>query len=194
MLNSLTREGVVPARQASDGELWQRLALGDEAALAEVYDQQAAQLYGLCVRILREPKLAEAALVKTLALAWEKAGSEEAPPNSLSAWLVDLARTVCVEALRRSVAASSPQVKTRPGFAQRTTLPRAKRARQIQQAMAELSLEEWLVIEQAYFCGFTCAEIARHLDWPEGAVSAVARAGLRNLRKQLAARGIYPEG
>lgn len=192
---------------ASDGELMQRIARGDSRALAELYDRYAAQVMGLCIRILNERELAEEALQEVFVRVWEKAQTFEAARGSASAWVLGITRNLCIDQLRRARVRPqmSEPISTEadpPPFEETLIDPAAdvpneaasrERARLVRRALNSLSLEQRQVIELSYFRGLTRREIARRLRWPEGTVHTRARLALQTLRQALAEQGLDAE-
>lgn len=192
---------------ASDGELMQRIARGDSRALAELYDRYAAQVMGLCIRILNERELAEEALQEVFVRVWEKAQTFEAARGSASAWVLGITRNLCIDQLRRARVrpqTSDPPLTEAdpPPFEETLIDPGAdvpkeaasrERARLVRHALNRLSLEQRQVIELSYFRGLTRREIARRLRWPEGTVHTRARLALQTLRQALAEQGLDAE-
>jgi RNA polymerase sigma-70 factor (ECF subfamily) len=191
-------------RGRPDGDLMQRIARGDSRALAELYDRYAAQVMGLCVRILNERDLAEETLQEVFVRVWEKAQTFEASRGNVTAWLLGITRNLCIDQLRRTRArpqadeshASDPDA---PLFEETLLDPLAdvpgeaaarERALLVRRALNTLSAEQRQVIELSYFRGLTRREIARRLQWPEGTVHTRARLALQTLRQALAAQGL----
>jgi RNA polymerase sigma-70 factor (ECF subfamily) len=189
-----------------DSRLMQRVARGDEQALAELYDRYAARVFGVCVRILSEAHLAEDMLQEVFVRVWERAHLYEPARGSFHTWLMGITRNSCIDLLRRQRA--RPQIAEPPAdspdFTFEETLsdtasdvPEAaalnERAALVRRALAALTPEQRLVIELSYFRGFTRREIARKLQWPEGTVHTRARLALQNLRVQLDRLGLSPE-
>ena len=54
-----------------------RVALGDQAAFAELYEQTSSHLYGVAVRILKDAAAAEEILQEAYVNVWHHAGSYE---------------------------------------------------------------------------------------------------------------------
>lgn len=190
---------------AADGELMQRVARGDGRALAELYDRYAAQVMGLCVRILTERELAEEALQEVFVRVWEKAKTFEASRGNVSAWMLGITRNLCIDLLRRARARPQTNTPIADPDADLPTLedslpdPEAdvpgeaashERALLIRRALGTLNPEQRQVIELSYFRGLTRREIARRLRWPEGTVHTRARLALQTLRQALLEQGL----
>lgn len=182
----------------------ERVAQGDDAALAELYDQHAARVFGLCLRLLAERQLAEDALQEVFIRVWERANTYEPRRGAFTTWLMGVTRNLCIDQLRRLCA--RPQAVEMADdacpFEERFTdleadVPEAvlakERAAVIRRALAALSPEQRQVIELSYFRGFTRREIAEKLNCPEGTIHTRARLALRNLRQQLDAQGLNAE-
>jgi RNA polymerase sigma-70 factor (ECF subfamily) len=181
----------------------QRVVQRDGDALAELYDLYSARVFGLCLRILNEPQLAEDTLQEVFLRVWERAQLFEQSRGSVNAWLMGIARNTCIDQLRR--------IQTRPQAADQAEGPEAlpfeetladpnndvpglaaasERAALVRRALASLSAEQQLVIQLSYFKGLTRREIARQLNWPEGTVHTRARLALQNLRGRLDELGL----
>ena len=189
-----------------DSDLMKRVARRDGDALAELYDQHAARVFGLCLRILNEPQLAEDVLQEVFVRVWERADSFKRTRGSFTAWLMGITRNTCIDQLRRlrarpqaaEIGADEEAFPFEEALADLAAdVPEAavanERAALIRRAVTALSREQRLVIELSYFRGFTRREIAKKLQWPEGTVHTRARLALQNLRQQLTALGLNPD-
>lgn len=188
-----------------DSLLIGRVARRDGEALAQLYDLYAARVYGLCLRILNEPQLAEDMLQEVFVRLWERAHLFEPARGSLSTWLLGIARNLCIDQLRRLQARPQAAEDHAPGDKEAlpfeewledpaADVPEAaalnEQARLVRRALASLPPEQQMVIELSYFGGLTRREIARQLKWPEGTVHTRARLALLRLRQQLDGLGL----
>ncbi len=189
-----------------DGELMKRIVRGDGPALAELYDLHAAQVFGLCLRILNEPQLAEDVLQEVFVRVWQKANLYDPARGQFATWLMGITRNMCIDQLRRLRArpqAAEPADETGETLLEELLLdpavdvPAAAAANEmaglVRRAMAQLSPEQRQVIELSYFRGFTRREIAKKLKLPEGTVHTRARLALQNLRQHLTTQGVSLE-
>src|SRR5207244_12085353 len=71
-----------------DEALLALLARGDEAALAELYDRYSRVAYGLALRIVRDPSLAEDAVQEAFLTVWRTAGKFTAERAKPSTWIL----------------------------------------------------------------------------------------------------------
>ena len=93
--------GKSPERNARLAALMARVALGDQAAFAELYRQSSSHLYGVAVRILKDGGLAEEILQEAFVSVWHHAGSYEAAKSQPSTWLAAIVRNRSLDLLRK---------------------------------------------------------------------------------------------
>jgi hypothetical protein len=84
-------------RSARLADLLARTALSDQAAFAELYRLAAPHLYGVALRILREPALAEDLLQEAFVNVWHHAGSYNAAKAKPQTWLTSIVRNRCLD-------------------------------------------------------------------------------------------------
>ena len=77
-----------------------RAAGGDRAALRLIYDETAAKLFGVCLRILHDRSEAEDVLQEVYLTVWRKAASFDGTRASPITWLVAIARNRAIDRLR----------------------------------------------------------------------------------------------
>ena len=82
-----------------------RVAEGDRTALRLVYDETAAKLFGVCLRILGEHGEAEDVLQEVYVTVWRKAADFDAGRASPMSWLIAIARNRSIDRLRASSSA-----------------------------------------------------------------------------------------
>src|SRR4030095_15354483 len=82
-------------------DLLARTALSDQAAFEELYRLSAPHLYGVALRILRHPALAEARRQEAFVNVWHHAGSYNAAKAKPQTWLTSIVRNRCLDHWRR---------------------------------------------------------------------------------------------
>ena len=183
----------------ADEQLMTQVKAGDNTALETLYDRYAATLMGVVLRIVGQRFVAEEIVQETFWRVWDKADSFDQTQGKFSTWMYSIGRRLAIDDTRRQKvrpeAAASEAEEERmlrePDGANvvETAALRIEQAR-VRSALAELSPEQYQVIELAYFKGLTRQEIAQAIDKPLGTVHTRARLGLQNLRSALAAAGI----
>ena len=81
--------------------LVERCGAGDRAAFRALYDAQAARLYGIALRITRQPGLAADAVHDALLQVWQKAARFDPARGAAEAWLTGLVRYRAIDIVRR---------------------------------------------------------------------------------------------
>ncbi|MCC7001467.1 MAG: sigma-70 family RNA polymerase sigma factor [Gemmatimonadaceae bacterium] len=181
-----------------DARLVQLMRLGDERALAALYDRYAPSLLGLIQRIVRERADAESVLMATFLQAWRTAASFDAARGSLLSWLATIARSRAVDSARsgarrerREQLVTEQDAPIAEAEAPGSTDPldgitQQERRTAIEAALTSLSAPQRTVIELAFFEGLTHVEIAERLAEPLGTIKTRIRQGLIKLRGLLA--------
>jgi RNA polymerase sigma-70 factor (ECF subfamily) len=187
----------VNSQDQADSTTWlERLAAGDGAALAGLYDRHARAVYSIALRIVGDEADAEDVVQDVFAQVWRQASRYDETRGTVEAWLVMMARTRAIDRLRARRArpdsaatladdsSTQPAALMDPGDA----LTAARDAQRIRDALLELPLLQRLVIELAYFEGLTQSQIADRLEQPLGTVKTRIRLGLLKLRDVLSGR------
>jgi RNA polymerase sigma-70 factor, ECF subfamily len=179
-------------REEALAALVARAAEGDQTALAALYDETSAHVYGLALRILRDQYAAEDVTIDVYAQVCRQGSSYDASRGTPSAWLHALTRSRAIDRLRQeaqrrereeSLEATTrmPSLTAGPEECSATTELR----RLVQRALALLTPEQRQVIELAYYSGLSHNEIAAKLGQPLGTVKTRIRTGLMLLREDL---------
>jgi RNA polymerase sigma-70 factor (ECF subfamily) len=171
-----------------------RIAEGNQYALTEFYDNTNRMVYGLALRILRNSFSAEEVLLEVYVQVWRRAKSFDPSRGKVTSWLVSMARSRAIDALRSRQARGDNLAKSlddisdlqdlRGGPEGHTIL--RSRAQVVQKSLAELPDDQRHAIELAYFSGLTHGEIAARTGLPLGTVKTRIRSGMGRLRELLA--------
>ena len=185
-------------REQVDARLVERIAKGDQQALADLYDRFSGPLYGTALRVLRDPAEAQDVVHDAFVTLWEKASTFEVGRGSAFSWAVTLVRNRAIDRVRmrrrraellaQSVPADLGYAETSTSASGGETAELDDEARAIRAAVATLPLEQKRALELAFFSGLTQEEIARKLSEPLGTVKARIRRGLIKLRDLVAQR------
>jgi len=194
------RENPAPPRP-SEGHmigLVRRVSGGSDAALEELYRAFEEPVYGLSLRILRDPKSAEEATVEVFQRVWTRASTFDPERGMTLAWVLTITRSVALEALRvrrRETSGRLPLEEARelaldaPGPI--TTAANGETALKVDAALRSLPREQERALRAAFFGGLSYREVAEVLGQPIGTVKTRIRAGLAALRRALAPEGEY---
>lgn len=168
-----------------------RMAGGDQAALADLYDVHASTIYTLAVRMLADASEAEDVVQEVFAQAWHQAARYDATRATVIGWLLMMTRTRAIDRLRsrqsrpdRLIATPLPEVISEtPG--QESELLTGESASRLREALRQLGDVLRTPIELAYFEGLTQVAIAERLGQPLGTVKTRMRTALLRLRSVL---------
>ena len=190
-----------PARvvAAADARLFARLAGGDRAAFAEIYDRYSRPLYAIALRVLNDPREAEDVLHDVFLTVWTKAGDYEAGRGQVFGWLLTLTRNRAIDRVRARKRRSEILRQAAPadlGYAETAGLTgdsahhlgHREKAAAVRQAVAALPTDQRQALELAFFSGLTQQQIAGQLDQPLGTIKARIRRSLLKLRETLSRR------
>lgn len=187
---------------AADVALLERIARRDQAGLAELYDRHCRLLFSLILRILRDRGEAEDVLQEVFVRVWDRADSYNASLGTPAAWLVRISRNRAIDRLRsRTVRAGihAPEVERpeqapdlAPAADPEQFAASSEERRVIVDAIAALPPEQRLLIESAFYEGYTQSELAERFNLPLGTVKTRIRTGMQSLRRALGSLGGGP--
>ena len=181
-------DGTRPSPPADLGDALRRCAKGDEDAFAQVYDLISPKVYGLILRVLRDPAQSEEVVQECFLEIWRNAARFDPARGSASAWIMTIAHRRAVDRVRASEADSRRDrdygAATQPVHHDETAETAEARieARRVRAALETLTPTQREAIELAYLGGYTHSEVAVMLDLPLGTAKTRIRDGLIRLR------------
>lgn len=179
----------------SDEALVALVARSDDDALAALYDRYGRLAYGLAMRIVRDPTLAQDAVQEGFLNAWRGAGSFDPVRAKPSTWLLTLVHRRAVDLVRREQRRrGEPLEDVAPEAAEATDEEAALREQRqiVQHALRRLPTDQREALELAYYGGYTQSQLAERLGVPLGTIKSRMFGGLSRLRELLAEAGIEP--
>lgn len=176
------------SRRDSDEILLGRCRDGDETALAELYERHGRIAYGLALRILRDPGLAEDAVQEGFLAVWRTAGAFAPERAKPSTWILTLVHRLAVDLVRREERRrAEPLDEVAEGCGPETDDQAWLGVEHglVQRALSMLPDDQREALELAYYGGFTQSELAERLGVPLGTIKSRTVAGLTRLRDLL---------
>jgi RNA polymerase sigma factor (sigma-70 family) len=172
----------------SDEALVLLAARSEESALAELYDRYGRTAYGLALRILRDPALAEDAVQEAFLAVWRTASRFVPEKAKASTWILTLAHRRAVDIVRREERRRADTLDRAPepsveGVDEDAFL-RLQRER-VQTTLRELPDTQREAIELAYYGGLSQSELAERLGQPLGTIKSRMFTGLARMRELL---------
>lgn len=200
---SPARGDVAPAGGSFDalddaqlGALVQAICVQHEPSLAKLYEASAGRVYGLALRIVRQPALAEEIVEDVFWQVWREAPRFDAQRGRVLTWLLAITRSRAIDALRRRERVRSHETSADDGFADSCAndadddpqdLVAASRHHQhLHAVLAALDPLPRQLLSLAFFRGCTHEEIAAQTGIALGTVKSLIRRTLCALRAQLA--------
>jgi RNA polymerase sigma-70 factor (ECF subfamily) len=175
--------------ESSDGDLILRVAAGDEASLATLYDRYAPLLLAVSMRILGDRGEAEDAVQRVYIQIWRDAKLYDSRKAPLRVWLLTCVRHSAIDLLRRREVASKAtrQAAREPSIDPSETPPppMEENQKRLVQAIETLPVDQKEAIDLAYFEGLSQTQIAARLNEPLGTVKTRIRLGMAKLREAL---------
>jgi RNA polymerase sigma-70 factor (ECF subfamily) len=176
----------------SDEALVALVARVDDGALAELYDRFGHVAYGLALRVVRDPSLAEDAVQEAFLAVWRSAARFVPERAKASTWILTVVHRRAVDIVRREEPRRTEPLEAAPQPSANLTEDEAwlrlQRTR-VQEALRKLPDQQREALELAYFGGFTQSELADRLGEPLGTIKSRMFTGLARLRELLADTG-----
>lgn len=181
----------VPVGAASHEQLLARVAQGDRAAFAVLYDGTVNRVLGLIRRLLVDPAQSEEVAQEVYLEIWQSATRYEPTRGSAITWMLTLAHRRAVDRVRSAQA--SRMRDTRIGIRDfgREYDQVAEAAEisiesdRVKVALAKLTQLQRQAVTLAYFKGLSHSEVAALLHVPIGTVKTRLRDGMIRLRDEL---------
>jgi RNA polymerase sigma-70 factor (ECF subfamily) len=168
-----------------------RVARGDEAAFAALYDRAAGGVFGLVRRVVRDPAQSEEVTQEVLLEVWRTASRFDRRRGSAATWLMTVAHRRAVDRVRSAKASAGREQRVPAPAASYDTVAEevearleAQRVRRCLESLTDLQRES---VTLAYYGGYTHREVAGLLGVPLGTVKTRMRDGLIRLRDCLGA-------
>jgi len=164
------------------------VAKGDQAAFERLYGATRAKLYGVLLRILGKPELADDVMQETYIKVWNMAGKFDPTIASPITWMVAIGRNRAIDIVRRkgdlsvedtpeamSVAADGP-----PPLARREM---TEELRRLLSCLGKLDPEKQRIVLLAYYSGWSRERLAQKLDIPVNTIKTWLRRSVLEIRE-----------
>lgn len=172
-------------------ELLRRTASGDSAAFAEFYDRTAGRVYGMVLRVLRDPGFSEETTQEVFLHVWRNAANFHPDRGSAVSWLLTIAHGRAVDRVRSESAAARRTVDygiadfERPHDDVGVAVETRDARRRVMVALEDLTDTQRESVLLAYYGGLSYSQVAERLSIPLPTVKSRIRDGLRRLRAGL---------
>ncbi|MBK9336516.1 MAG: sigma-70 family RNA polymerase sigma factor [Lewinellaceae bacterium] len=161
-----------------------RLQQQDESVIGDLYDAYSGALYGVVLRIVQSPELAQQVLQDTFLKVWRNAAGYDSAKGRLFTWLVNIARNTAIDATR------SAQFKQRQKTDSIDALVHSPGGHSlnpdhigVREMVSRLDEKYRLLVDLMYFQGYTQEEAAEETGIPLGTVKTRLRYAIGELRR-----------
>ena len=160
----------------------------DEKGFNYLYKNYSGALYGVIFRIVRYEEEANEVLQDVFVKIWNSIESFDQKKASLYTWMLNIARNSAIDRLKSKSFQNDLKNQSIPDFVNNhvgLSLEQKHDFQEVQNGVNSLRDEYKILINKAYFGGFTQEEISEELGIPLGTVKTRTRAALQELKNIL---------
>jgi RNA polymerase sigma-70 factor (ECF subfamily) len=163
------------------------VANGDRKAFASLYNDYSAALFGVISRIVGDKEKAEEVLQDAFVRIWKSASSYDPERGRAFTWMLNIARNAAIDVVRTKSHQMQEKIRTLDKHVYRLDSGDAPTGDHIgmDRILAGLSEDNRLMIDMAYYQGYSQQEIADKTGIPLGTVKSRTRTALNQLRDAL---------
>ncbi len=164
------------------------VAKGDQAAFERLYVATRAKLYGVLLRILGRPELAEEVMQETYLKVWKMADQFDPIRASPITWMVAMARNRAIDIVRKRGEVSIEDEPEALAVPAETPAPLARREmteelKKLLSCLGKLDPEKQRIVLLAYYSGWSRDQLAQKLDIPVNTIKTWLRRSLIEIRE-----------
>ncbi len=160
----------------------------DQKGFNYLYKNYSGALYGVIIRIVRYEEEANEVLQDVFVKIWNSIKSFDDNKASLYTWMLNIARNSAIDRLKSKSFQNDLKNQSIPDFVNDNmglSIEQQHNFNEVQQGVNTLRDDYKILINKAYFGGFTQEEIAEDLGIPLGTVKTRTRAALLELKNIL---------
>lgn len=161
---------------------------GDRSAFAQLYDLTSSRIYGLSLRVIRDPNYAEEVVQEAYLQFWQKAADYHPSRGSVITWMMTIAHRRAVDRVRaeelhhrRSSEYGAANAAIPQSIPLEVVVDRDD-ASTLRGCLDRLTDLQRSSIELSYFNGMTYPEVAEQTSTPLPTIKSRIRDGLRRLK------------
>ena len=173
----------------NEQELVLSLKARDQQSFSYLYDNYAGALYSIVLQVVPDRELASDVLQEVFVNIWRKIESYDAGKGRLFTWMLNVARNLAIDMVRSKSYQNSQK---NQGMPENDYFDKAGGTTQLsvdniglKKVVGKLKTEHRVLIDLAYFKGYTHEEIAEMEQLPLGTVKTRIRSALIQLREYL---------
>jgi RNA polymerase sigma-70 factor (ECF subfamily) len=164
------------------------VAKGDRSAFERLYVATRAKLYGVLLRILGRPELAEEVMQEIYLKVWKMAHQFDPTRASPITWMVAMARNRAIDIVRKRGEVSIEDEPDAMNVPAETPAPLARREmteelKRLLSCLGKLDPEKQRIVLLAYYSGWSRDQLAQKLDIPVNTIKTWLRRSLIEIRE-----------
>jgi len=173
----------------SEDELVLLLKAHDQTAFSYLYDNYAAALNGIIYRMVDNEQLREDILQEVFIKIWNNFQQYDNTKGRLFTWLANLTRNLTIDTLRSKGYKKQQKISTDEnsviGYQDKNGGVDKYDTIGLRKQIGYLKPDQKIIIDLAYFSGYTQEEISKEIGIPLGTVKTRMRTAIIELRKLL---------
>jgi RNA polymerase sigma factor (sigma-70 family) len=173
----------------NEQELVSSLKAKDPQSFSYLYDNYSGALYTIVLQVVSDKELASDVLQEVFVNIWRKIESYDPTKGRLFTWMLNVARNLAIDMVRSKAYQNSQKNQVMPGseFFDKggSTTQLSVDNIGLKKVVNKLKSEHRVLIDLAYFKGYTHEEIAEIESLPLGTVKTRIRSALTQLREYL---------
>jgi RNA polymerase sigma factor (sigma-70 family) len=171
----------------SEEQLVEMLAQGNRQAFSVLYDNYSRALLGVIKKNIPDDEISEDVLQDAFIKIWNNRRMYDASKGRLYTWMLNIVRNTSIDYLRSRQNKMDEKIQRND-----SNIQEINRSNNVQQNIDNIGIktivdtlkeDQRVLIDMAYFKGYTQEELAKELDIPLGTVKTRMRAALTVLRK-----------
>jgi RNA polymerase sigma factor (sigma-70 family) len=173
----------------SEEDLVALLQRRDQIAFAYLYENYSAALNSVIARMVDDTQLAEDILQETFVKIWNNFAQYDAAKGRLFTWMINITRNLTIDTLRSKGYKKQQKISQDENFVSSTQDKNYSASKfdviGIRKQVQNLKPDQKIIIDLAYFGGYTQEEISKEMSIPLGTVKTRMRTAIIELRKLL---------
>jgi len=168
----------------SDEQLVGRVGAGEVSAFSSLYARYAPRIQALLLKLLKNRQQVDDVLQETFWQVWRSASDYDPARATAAAWMLLIARSRAIDAIRREARTKVPTLSSDPVVRHDPSLAiqALELAENIRSAILQLDPNQQQAIYLSYYCGLPQQMISHELQIPLGTVKTRMRAAMMKLR------------
>lgn len=164
------------------------LAKGDRSAIDLAYKHYGNAIYGIIIRVVKSKEVAEEVLQDVFVKIWKNAKRYNKSKGRLFTWFANIARNAAIDSIRTARTKREGKTTSIENFVNDNIYGSSEITVEdigLKKIINSLDSKHRLLVDMAYFQGYTHSELAKELDIPIGTVKSRIRLAIKHLRIKL---------